>query len=396
MGALIRLTDAVGRAAALPDILDQALDLLDHTLAPDRSSVLLFDSDGKMRFRAWRNLSDHFRATAERLCRLSVNDLPPQPFIVPDARRDKRYQHFAQLFEEEGIGSFTFLPLASGGRLLGLVMLFYRANHTFSLREVELARAMAGQVGFALERKQTEDRLMQLSRDLEDAVRARDEFLAVASHELKTPLTSLQLHLDQARRKSLAGLDGKCLDRIEIAGRQVRRLSRLVDDLLDVSRISAGQLRLERETFELRAVAEDVLRRLDPELARGGCTRSFTCVGNTTGAWDRMRLDQVLTNLLTNALKYGEGHPIHVALEGGDSHVRLAVRDEGMGISPEDIQRLFQRFERMVTSRHIGGFGLGLWIVRQIVEEHRGTIRVESAPGEGSTFIVDLPRELPV
>ncbi len=396
MGALIRLTDAVGRAAALPDILEEALDLLEYTLCPDRSSVLLFDSEGRMRFRAWRNLSEPFRDGAERLCRFSVNDAPPAPFIVPDARKDLRYARFSKLFEEEGVRTFAFLPLSSGDRLLGLVMLFYRVNHTFSSREIELARAMAGQVGFALERKQTEERLRQLSGELEEAVRARDEFLAIASHELKTPLTSLQLHLDQARRKSLAGLDGKCLDRIEIAGRQVRRLSRLVDDLLDFSRISAGQLRLEREPFELRALAEDVLRRLDPELARGGCGRSFTCVGNTLGTWDRMRLDQVLSNLLTNALKYGEGHPIHVALEGGETHVRLSVRDDGMGIAPDDARRVFQRFERAVSSRHIGGFGVGLWIVRQIVEEHRGTIRVESAPGEGSTFIVDLPRGLPV
>ena len=113
------------------------------------------------------------------------------------------------------------------------------------------------------------------------------------------------------------------------------------------------------------------------------------------GKWDRLRLDQIVTNLLSNAMKYGSGEPIEVAMTGTPEAVRLEVRDHGIGIAPEHQSRIFDRFERAVSGRHYGGLGLGLWIVRQILDALGGSIRVRSAPGEGSTFTVELPRAQP-
>ncbi len=223
----------------------------------------------------------------------------------------------------------------------------------------------------------------------------RDDFLSIASHELKTPLTSLVLNSDSlrtaARRGDLEGVTRKA----EGVRRNVDRLARLVSSLLDISRISAGRLDLELEVVDLSEVVREVVARFDDEARRAGCAVRVTASGAATGRWDRLRLDQVATNLLSNAIKYGRGKPVDVSVDAGDDRATLTVRDRGIGISAADQRRIFQRFERAVSKRNYGGFGLGLWIVRQIVEALGGSVRVESTPGEGSIFQVELARGLP-
>lgn len=154
---------------------------------------------------------------------------------------------------------------------------------------------------------------------------------------------------------------------------------------------------IERYTWNSRArrAGSGRGRALAPQLAAAGCSLAIDALREVTGEWDRHRLDQAITNLLGNAIKYGEGKPIAVTIGGTDEHARLEVRDQGIGIPLADQQRVFERFERAVSDRHYGGLGLGLWIARQAVEAHRGTIRLESKPGEGTTFIVELPRRRP-
>jgi signal transduction histidine kinase len=236
----------------------------------------------------------------------------------------------------------------------------------------------------------------RLYHDVQQAVRVRDEFLSIASHELRTPLTPLRLQihdlLDRAREKKLlAQPPERVTARLESASRQVDRVARLVSNLLDVSRIAAGRVALEREELDLTALVREVLERAEPEAQRGGYRLSLDAPAPVIGHWDRLRIDQALTNLLSNALKYGEGRPIDVRVVAEDAKALVTVRDHGIGIAPEQLERIFGRFERAVSERAYGGLGLGLYIVRRFVEAHGGVVRVESRAGEGSAFTLELP-----
>ena len=233
---------------------------------------------------------------------------------------------------------------------------------------------------------------------LEEALRARQDFLSIAGHELKTPLTSVMLNLhamDVALQARLNIDDDRVLARWQALGRELRRLDRLVEQLLDISRITAGKMPLIPERVDLGELVREVVDRFwSPSMEPGIIDVKQT--GPVEGFWDRWRLDQILTNLLSNAIKYGQGRPISIEFgpvgpEHG-SDVSIAVRDRGIGMSPDALGRIFDRFERAVTDREYGGFGLGLWIARQVVQAMDGTITAESEPGRGSTFTVRLPR----
>jgi signal transduction histidine kinase len=183
--------------------------------------------------------------------------------------------------------------------------------------------------------------------------------------------------------------------KLEAASRQVDRLGRLVSELMDVSRLSAGRLHLDLDRVELAAIVRDAITRHKEDAARAGSEIRLIADAPVVGTWDRMRLEQVITNLLVNAFKFGAGKPVELAVERHDGAAVLVVRDQGIGIGQEDIDRIFQRFERAASARTYAGMGLGLYITRQIVEAHGGTIRVESRPGTGSTFTVELPCEPP-
>jgi len=243
---------------------------------------------------------------------------------------------------------------------------------------------------------QTEETLAR--EQLEAALRARQDFLSIAGHELKTPLTSVMLNLhamDVALQARLNIDDDRVLVRWQALGRELRRLDRLVEQLLDISRITAGKMPLIPERVDLGELVREVVDRFwSPSMEPGIIDVKQT--GPVEGFWDRWRLDQILTNLLSNAIKYGQGRPISVEFgpvgpEDG-SDVSIAVRDRGIGMSPDVLGRIFDRFERAVTDREYGGFGLGLWIARQVVQAMDGTITAESEPGRGSTFTVRLPR----
>jgi len=243
-----------------------------------------------------------------------------------------------------------------------------------------------------LRQHQEEERRARVG--LEAAVRSRDEFLSLASHELKTPLTSLMLQtqLLQRRLERGEGLPPENVRRVlDQTARQTERLSRLVNDMLDISRITAGRLSLEPDTFELAELAADVVSKLGPQLSEARCEVTVRSAEPVVGRWDRYRLEQVLTNFLTNAVRYSPGKPVEISIRRVEEGAELRVRDQGRGIAPEDQERIFQKFERAVGSREVSGMGLGLFIVREIVEMHSGTVRVESALGQGATFIVTLP-----
>ncbi len=230
-------------------------------------------------------------------------------------------------------------------------------------------------------------------QELKAAIEVRDEFLSIASHELRTPLSTLMLQLDSLQRtlRDLTGADDRSRHKVDSALRQTQRLDKLVSDLLDVSRICMGRLELDRDEVDMVELARTCVEGFGEQAKRTGTTIDFHADGVVMGRWDRMRMEQVITNLLSNAVKYGAGKPVHVSVGGDRTHATIQVRDQGIGIASEAQARIFERFERAVSSRHYGGLGIGLYVTRQIVEAHGGTIGVTSRSGEGSVFTVDVP-----
>jgi PAS domain S-box-containing protein len=236
-------------------------------------------------------------------------------------------------------------------------------------------------------------RLKTVEAELREAVRVRDEFLQIASHELNTPLTPLTLKLSSLQRLADSGTLSPDAVRghVEVARRQVRRLGGLIRDLLDVTRLSRGRLQLSLADASLSDLVAAVAERCAAEAQRSGCRVDLAIAPEVTGHWDGGRLEQVVENLLGNAFKYGQGRPIHVEVKRDGASAVLVVRDEGIGIEAEALPRIFDKFERAASARHHGGLGLGLYIVKQIVDGHGGSIRATSEPGHGATFEVRLP-----
>ncbi|MDQ2870346.1 MAG: ATP-binding protein [Acidobacteriota bacterium] len=299
---------------------------------------------------------------------------------------ESHYQAAAKL----GFRSYMCVPIGVRGQLVGTISFIASSSgRNYTPDDLSLAEALAYRASLAIDNS-------RLYEDAQEAIRARDEFLSVASHELKTPITTLQLQIQGLIRRVRSGATPSAealAERLGTSERQVERLTHLINDLLDISRITGGRLDLYIEPVDFAAVLREVSARLEESLLRAGCTLALNAPEPQVGAWDRLRLDQILTNLISNAMKYGAGKPIEISLTGTSESIRLAVTDEGIGIAPENQARIFERFERAVSGRHYGGLGLGLWIVRQIVDALGGTIAVESESGRGSVFILELPRE---
>jgi signal transduction histidine kinase len=284
------------------------------------------------------------------------------------------------------------VPLRIRGRTVAVLTLACTGPRPcFGPGEMALADELGRRASLALENA-------RLYREAEEAVHLRDEFLSVASHELRTPLTTLKLVAQLLARP--AGVAGRPpAERQAFAqrtfARQLERLTRLVDDLLDVTRLrGGGRTPLDLGEMDLSALVREVADRFGAELEAHGTLLTLTAPEAVVGRWDWGRLDQVVTNMVSNALKYGDGSPIAVAVGLEGARAVLRVSDRGIGIRPEAQARIFERFERAAPKPY-AGLGLGLYIARQIVEAHGGTIHVESAPGEGATFTVLLPDARP-
>jgi signal transduction histidine kinase len=233
----------------------------------------------------------------------------------------------------------------------------------------------------------------RLAEDLAEAVKIRDDFMSIASHELKTPLTSLELQLDGIARLLQKGEvgDARLCRKLATAIRQTDRLSVLIDDLLAVSAISQGRFTLERSEADLERIVSEIVDGFQEEAARANSTLTLRSSGPVKLRVDALRIGRVVQNLVSNAVKYGCERPVEVTLVHADGRARVSVRDHGIGIAPEDRERIFGRFERAVSVGNYGGLGMGLYISHQIVEAHGGRIYVEPAGGSGSRFIVELP-----
>ncbi len=385
---------------------DATLQRLAHLAVPELADWCVIDlvgDDGTVR----RVAGAHRDPTRERELRELLRRFPPdsrspqpatavlrsgRPLLFPELDTGllsglvRSEEHLALLLQL-GLRSCMVAPLGRGGRVIGALTCAVGASgRSYTGQDLALAEELARRASIAVENA-------RLYRASQEAVQVREEFLSVASHELKTPITAIAVSLGTELRKRQGGGDDSLRRTLATVDRGLKRLNQLVDQLLDVSHLGAGDLALARERFDLRAVVTEVVEAAQERSARSGSTVEVLAPEPVEGWWDRRRLGEVVANLLDNALKFGEGKPIRIALERRGGAAWLEVRDLGIGIPGERLPHVFERFERGVSSRHFGGWGLGLYLVRRIVEAHGGSVAVASEAGEGATFTVVLPLE---
>ncbi|MBI3184056.1 MAG: PAS domain-containing protein [Myxococcales bacterium] len=296
----------------------------------------------------------------------------------------------SELVREIGHRSSRAVPLAVGGRKVGtLTLVLAGEERALGPEDLAMLQDLAGRTALAAENA-------RLYRRLQEALRARDEFLSIASHELRTPLSSLYLAVQalarsEAEPRTSAGGALSSRRLLATVQRQARRLEKLIDEMLDVTRLQAGRVDLESEELDLVELAREVVARFEPEAEAAHTEVRILAREAVVGQWDRSRLDQVISNLLSNAIRYGEKKPVDVSVERWGDRAVLQVVDRGIGISPERLPYIFDRFERAVSPRHYGGLGLGLYIASRLASRMGGSLAARSELGKGSTFTVELP-----
>ncbi|HET9597570.1 MAG TPA: ATP-binding protein [Anaeromyxobacteraceae bacterium] len=358
-------------------------------------------------FESNRDITERKAATARQAYLASFPEKNPIPIMEADEQGRVRYANpaalrlFPDLHEKGGehpwlSGWVEVVRELRDGKASGSSRTVAVGDRSFLQQFAYLAndRVVRAYGIDVTEQNRAEETLREANEKLREADRLKDEFLSAASHELRTPITTLSLQTQGLLRTlSRGGLDeARVRSKLTSMEGQLARLNRLVDTLLDVSRMLRGRLHLEREPCDLGHLASEAVERFEEAAERGGTSFRLR-TSPATGVWDRLRLEQVLTNLLDNVVKYAPGSAVHVTVESEDGEAVLRVRDHGPGISPESQTRIFQQYERAVDTNVFGGLGLGLWITRQIAEAHGGSISVESELGRGATFTVRLPTE---
>lgn len=572
---LYQLTAALSHARALDEIYEPALTGLRQAVGIERASILLFDPDGVMRFKAWRGLSDSYRRTTEGHTPWSPDTKDPRSILVADVDNEPSLAALRTVISAEGIRALAFVPLVHHGNLLGKFMLYYPTVHIFTEDELQLAETIAGHIAIAVARSfdeqaistartianiaaeraaflaeisrllassldytqtltslaratlpfladacviyhlvgnstlrrlalahidaETEQLLQEIQRfeipltsdipvarvvrsgnpeveyqiaatigeqihsdatyqaiirrfaphayicvpltargrtlgavafiltehnrhytatdvalaeevaqraglaldnarlyqEAQDAITVRDQFLSIAAHELKTPLTSLMGNAQAIERRASreGNLPERELRAMQVINAQAKRLSKMIAALLDISRLEQGKLLIERSLVDLCALVKRVVEEVQPGLT----AHTVECISPDELILieaDELRLEQVLQNLISNAVKYSlSGGPVQVRVEQRGTMACIAVTDQGIGIPAEDIPQLFERFYRASNAddQHVSGMGIGLYIVKEIVSLHNGEVKVESNEGSGSTFTVCLP-----
>lgn len=309
---------------------------------------------------------------------LSSENLSKYSQLEADDREEKNY-------------AIAYLPLIIEGKSLGALTFSFPITRHFDQPQKDFMIALARQCAQAIHRSQLYD-------DAQKAIEVRDEFLSIASHELRTPLTPLKMQIQSVARqiKNDQGstlTPERLIKMVETSDRQISRLSVLIDDLLDVTRISSGKLSLNKEFFSMKEMVIDVVGQYAHQFKHTQSVVEVVIEDDMVGFWDKVRIEQVIINLLTNAAKYAPKQPILTKVTTHGNIVKVQVTDKGPGITKENHERIFKRFERVSDKQNIGGLGLGLYICKQIVEAHFGKIYVESVPGSGATFTVELPKE---
>jgi signal transduction histidine kinase len=381
--------------ACVPEVADWCLlGMLEET--PGRGQILLWHRQPELAAAGQWHLQRHgfdfgSQQGAAQVIRTGAPAwTTPETAIISSAPQADRL-----MAEQLGHGTGLCVPIEVGGRPCGaLTLVRAETRDPFEPEDLDFALELGARIGLAVQSARR-------YREAQLAIVARDEFLSVAAHELNTPLTTLRLELQTAISlvsESLQAGGGarECpgSSRLDRCLRQIDRLSRLVGSLLDAARASSPGLALDLSPLDLAQMAAEVAEQFGPELGRAGCSLRVCAPEPVVGRWDAVRISQVISNLLSNACKYGAGKSIELAVERLEDRARLTVTDHGIGISAADSDRIFEPFERAVSLRSYEGLGLGLYITRRVVAAHGGTIEVKSEVGQGSTFVVELPLSL--
>ncbi len=364
---------------AVPDFADWcAVDLVDEAGEITRRAVAYADQSNDFLWARFAECSGDFfdvpRIVQTRASTHASRDATGSSAILPSEAD--------AVARELDLRSWMGAPLLRPKGALGALLLgSTRKGRSYSEANLAFSEEVAVRIAMAVENA-------ELYRRAQAAIRIREDFVSIASHELKTPLTPLKLQLASLQRR-LPEDRATVLSRLAVADRQVDKMNELVSQLLDVSKIAAGRLELLPQWIDLRSIVERVIERFSVTASKS----QLQLAGESPAAFlDPFRVEQLVSNLIGNAVKYGQGKPIQVELSSVDERARLVVRDQGIGIGALEQRRIFERFERAVSTGQYGGFGLGLWIARQVVEASGGKISVKSALGEGAEFTVLLPR----
>jgi len=307
---------------------------------------------------------------------------------TPEEIRLRLPATYSPFLQRYPVHSWMVSPLKVDRRVIGLISVFrFREAPAYGSEDLEFLQQLSDRAALAIDNA-------NLYTKAQHAIELRDDFISIASHELRTPLTPLTMQLQLLREhmkvSELTPEARPLLKLLENSDEQIHRLTRLVEDMLDISRIHTGRLNLVRAPMDLSDLTRQVIDRFTPQAKAAKCDMLLAAPHSVVGQWDASRLEQVIVNLISNAIKYGAGKPIEVSVSSLGDRASLVVRDYGIGIAPEDQKRIFNRFERATSIRRFGGLGLGLFISQQIVEAHGGRIFVESAPAEGALFRVEL------
>lgn len=386
------------------------LDKLAKIIVPflgDWCSILIVKEDGTIERAAVHHRNENMRSLLDELLkypaqRTILNSLHFQDvirtgksFVMDDIDEKSLKDLFldekhTEILKKLSIHAVMGVPIVYGERIHGAIaIVLSEKNRKFDQQDLMTAEEIGRKAGVAIENA-------LLYRTAQNAIAARDEFLSIASHELKTPITSLKL-LMQMTRKTVKPESGampnpdKMAQLLDQASQQVDRLINLIEALLDVSRIEMGKIFYQFNQLDFSQLVKDLGERYREHLKTFHCELIMEIDEGITITGDRMRIEQVILNLLTNAAKYGEKRPVKMRLVRRENKVQLSVQDEGMGIPPDKLEKIFDRFERIDQESNISGLGLGLYISREIVLAHMGRIWGESEIGKGSTFYVELP-----
>lgn len=393
--SLYEVATAVNRSTALPEIYDAAIDALCRCQAAQRASILLFDSEGIMRFKAWRSLSEHYRQAVEGHSPWRRDEPSPRPIFINNIAEAHIDEKLRETILQEGIRSLVFLPIISEGRLLGKFMLYYDAPHRFTPEELRTAQTIVSQVAFAIERRRTGENLERMVNErtasLREAIAQMEEFSYSVSHDLRAPVRAMQCYAEVLMEDYGPELDDqakKYLERIIQGG---SRMDRLIQDILTYSRLSRREIQL--HPIALDKFIRDIVRQHQD---MGSSSRADIAVeGHLADViGHEASLSQAISNLLNNAAKFvasGTKAKIRIHSEKRDGTVRLWIEDNGIGIKPEYQHRLFNIFERIHPEKHYEGTGIGLAIVRKAAERMGGKVGVESDGSNGSRFWIQLP-----
>lgn len=406
----------VARAVSLEEIYDRALDAVLESLGADRASLLLFDEDGVIRFRAWRGLSAVYRQAVEGHSPWTRDEKKPAPITVADVTTDAALEPFRETILAEGIRALAFIPLMTNERLLGKFMAYSNQPHQYSESEMQLGQTVANHVAFAIDRRIQEERLLQLNETLEERVRDRtaeltvvneelvqrnqdlQNFATIASHDLQEPLRKISSFADLLSSEYADSLDKTARFYLGRIDSSASRMSQLLVDLLRYSQVATEESVLRRT--DLNEIAEEVVADLHFQIKEAGARVHIAELPMVEV--DAMQFRHLVMNLVSNAIKYRrEDVTVTVEIAGfidiegvSDDEERkvfkLVVRDNGIGLDEKYADRIFQPFQRLHQTDYSGS-GMGLAICRRIAERHRGSIDVRSTPGRGAEFIVVLP-----